>query len=437
MDISRFGEFAILAQSRTFLDAAELLFMSQSTLSKHIMAMEHELGCKLIDRSQRHVTLTAQGEALLPYAQKIATLQHRYLAAIQIGAGEPLEHLTVGSIPIMAPYGITDAVIDFQQANPSYSVELIEGEGDRRTKALLEELYAAVVRGETLAEAMRRSGAFRPLECGVVRIGNETGRLARTLDFLRDYYRKRAAQQRMVASAVSYPVVILAVAAAVVAFMLSVVVPMFEEVYARMGGELPALTRGIIALSKAFPAYAAVAVSAGGGLYLLYRANRQREEVQRWRAAILLRLPVAGEIIRKNMQAQCCKLLDLLCAAGVPLLAGVGMLREVIGFHPYRKSFDEIARRLERGDAFAETLARFPDLYDRKLTALVRVGEQTNRLPEMLRRQGETLTEELEYAIRRMGAMLEPALILLVGILVAVILIAMYMPMFSLGGIMG
>lgn len=75
---------------------------------------------------------------------------------------------------------------------------------------------------------------------------------------------------------------------------------------------------------------------------------------------------------------------------GRALLAGVGMLREVIGFHPYRKSFDEIARRLERGDAFAETLARFPDLYDRKLTALVRVGEQTNRLPEMLRRQGET-----------------------------------------------
>ena len=274
---------------------------------------------------------------------------------------------------------------------------------------------------------MRRSGAFRPLECGVVRIGDETGRLARTLDFLRDYYRKRAAQRRMVASAVNYPIVILAVAAAVVAFMLSVVVPMFEEVYARLGGELPALTRGIIALSKAFPAYAAVAVIAGGGLYLLYRANRQREEVQCWRAAIL----------RKNMQAQCCKLLDLLCAAGVPLLAGVGMLREVIGFHPYRKSFDEIERRLERGDAFAETLARFPDLYDRKLTALVRVGEQTNRLPEMLRRQGETLTEELEYAIRRMGAMLEPALILLVGILVAVILIAMYMPMFSLGGIMG
>lgn len=139
MDISRFGEFAILAQSRTFLDAAELLFISQSTLSKHIMAMERELGCRLIDRSQRHVTLTAQGEAFLPYAQKIATLQRRYLAAIQISADEPLEHIAVGSIPIMAPYGITDAVIDFQRANPSYSVELIEGEGDALKQMLLRE----------------------------------------------------------------------------------------------------------------------------------------------------------------------------------------------------------------------------------------------------------------------------------------------------------
>ena len=193
---------------------------------------------------------------------------------------------------------------------------------------------------------------------------------------------------------------------------------------------------GIFRLGQLLTTADSIRSAEGGGtgeLLYLYRAGGETTLTTRDSAAVF----VAGEIIRKNMQAQCCKLLDLLCAAGVPLLAGVGMLREVIGFHPYRKSFDEIARRLERGDAFAETLARFPDLYDRKLTALVRVGEQTNRLPEMLRRQGETLTEELEYAIRRMGAMLEPALILLVGILVAVILIAMYMPMFSLGGIMG
>lgn len=139
MDINRFGEFAILAQSRTFLDAADLLFMSQSTLSKHIMSMERELGCTLIDRTQRHVTLTPQGETFLAYAQKIATLQHRYLSALRSDQTAPTEHITVGSIPIMAPYGITDAVIDFQQASPNYQVELIEGEGDKLKQMLLRE----------------------------------------------------------------------------------------------------------------------------------------------------------------------------------------------------------------------------------------------------------------------------------------------------------
>lgn len=79
----------------------------------------------------------------------------------------------------------------------------------------------------------------RPLDCGVVRIGEQTGRLPETLDFLREYYRKRAAQRKMLSSAVSYPLVILSTAVVVVAFMLAVIVPMFEQVYARMGGELP------------------------------------------------------------------------------------------------------------------------------------------------------------------------------------------------------
>lgn len=153
MDISRFGEFVILAQSRTFLDASELLFMSQSTLSKHIMGMERELGCTLIDRTQRNVTLTAHGAALLPYAQKIATLQHRYVAALQRDIEEPLECITVGSIPIMAPYGITDAVIDFQQANPSYSIELIEGEGSALKQMLMrEEIDLAFIRDDSASE---------------------------------------------------------------------------------------------------------------------------------------------------------------------------------------------------------------------------------------------------------------------------------------------
>ena len=330
-------------------------------------------------------------------------------------------------------HALLTAGLDFSHA----FALLIEGEREVRMKALLERLYGEVVGGAALWQAMERSGVFRALDCGVVRIGEQTGRLPDTLDFLRDYYRKRAAQRRMVSSAVSYPLVILCTAVAVVAFMLAVIVPMFEQVYARMGGELPALTLWIITLSKSFPAYAAAIAVAGSAAYIILYTNRNRKEVQRWISELLLRLPVAGAIIRKNHQAQFCRLLYLLCTSGVQLLTGVGMLSDVIAFYPYRQSFAAICRGLEHGELFSACVARFPALYDRKLTALIRVGEETNRLPEMLRRQGEALTEELEFRIKRMGSLLEPALIMLVGLLVAVILISMYMPMFRLGGIMG
>lgn len=330
-------------------------------------------------------------------------------------------------------HALLTAGLDFSHA----FALLTEGERDVRVKGLLERLYGAVVGGAALWQAMAQSGAFRALDCGVIRIGEQTGRLPETLDFLRDYYRKRAAQRRMVSSAVSYPLVILCTAVAVVAFMLAVIVPMFEQVYARMGGELPALTRWIIALSKSFPAYAGMIIGSGVTAYIVLYTNRNRKEVQRWTSECLLHLPVAGTIIRKNYQAQFCKLLYLLASSGVPLLTGVGMLADVIGFYPYRESFGVICRGLEQGEAFSSGIAKFPGLYDRKLAALVRVGEETNRLPEMLRRQGDALAEELEHRIKRMGALLEPALILLVGLLVALILISMYMPMFRLGGIMG
>lgn len=323
--------------------------------------------------------------------------------------------------------------LDFSR---SFSL-LIEGERDEQTKALLTGLYRTVVRGESLGCAFERSGRFAPLDCGVLRIGEETGRLGEALAFLADYYRKRIAQRRMVSGAVSYPLIILFTAIVVVIFMVLVIVPMFEQVYSRMGGELPAMTRWIISLSKAFPAYLTVAALAGAGALLLWKIYGGRPGLQRVASILLLRLPLLGDTLRKNMQARFCRLLCLLSSSGVPLLRGIGMLPQIIAFYPYRISFARIVRELERGACLSDAMERFADLYDRRLVTLLRVGEQTGRLPDMLRREGDVLTGELEHRLRSLGNLLEPVLILLVGLLVAVILIAMYLPMFRLGGIMG
>lgn len=312
---------------------------------------------------------------------------------------------------------------------------LITGEKDKRLKYVLEQLYSDVVSGCTLWRALQESKEFSPLDYGVIRIGEETGRLAETLAFLTDYYHKSIEQRRMITSAVSYPLIILATAVIVVTFMVLVIVPMFEQIYTRMGSELPGLTQGIIAFSKSFPLYFGILTvlvcSVGMALY----TTREKESTQRNCAAILLRIPVVSSIIRHNCQCNFCKLLYLLTGSGVPLLHSVKLLEQIITFYPYQTSFGEIAFLLEQGELFTTGLGKYPHIYNRKLITLLRVGEETNKLPFMLKRQGEELTVELEYKLKILGTMLEPVLIIFIGAMVAVILISMYLPMFKLGGV--
>lgn len=303
-------------------------------------------------------------------------------------------------------------------------------------RAVLQSLYDGVVRGSLLWQAVEANGRFTNLDHGVIRIGEETGRLTESLEFLSAYYRKRTEQARMVGSALRYPLIVLGIAVVVVIFMMAVIVPMFEQVYTRMGGELPGITQKIISISQSFPVWGTVAALLFFGAAAAWYAFRDTDAVRSAATSLLMRSPFAGGIVRKNQQSHFCKLLYLLTGAGVPLLHGVEMLRSIITFYPFQRSFDAICEGLRRGEPLSAGLAQFPNLYEKKLVTLIRVGEETNRLPAMFRRQGDELTRELEYSLQKLGSVLEPVLVFFVGGLVAVILISMYMPMFKLGGIM-
>lgn len=314
---------------------------------------------------------------------------------------------------------------------------LIEGESDAKSKAVLQSLYDDVVSGALLWQAVDGSHKFSSLDHGVIRIGEETGCLGESLDFLSSYYRKKTEQKRMVSSALRYPLIVLSIAVVVAIFMLAVIVPMFEQVYSRMGGELPGITRTIIGISKNFPVWGSAAGISILSITLLFFLFRDRPAVRVFADSAMIRAPFAGEIMRKNYQSHFCKLLHLLTGSGIPLLSGVEMLGSVITSHPYQQSFEKICEGLRRGEFLSSNMEKFPVLYEKKLIALVRVGEETNRLDTMFRRQGDELTRELEFRLQKLGSILEPVLVFFVGILVAVILISMYMPMFKLGGIMG
>lgn len=314
---------------------------------------------------------------------------------------------------------------------------LISSQQNDSMRSLLQNIFDRVVAGASLAAAMQSSGQFSALDCGVVRIGEETGRLDETLDFLSNYYHKRIEQRRMILSAVSYPAIIIVTAIVVVIFMMMVVVPMFEQVYQRMGGELPWLTRQIIAFSSTFGTVMAVVGVLVVVLSALAYLNRNNELYKKYSAELLLRLPLFGYAVRKSAQANFCKLLFMLTSSGVPLIRSLALMRDIVSLYPYRHSFDAIASGIERGESFAANLEKYPALYDVKLKTLLMVGEETNRLPAMLRKQGDDITLELEYRLKQLGSTLEPLLILFVGTIVATILVAMYLPMFKLGGVIG
>ncbi len=326
-------------------------------------------------------------------------------------------------------YSLLSAGLNF-----SHSFELlIQGEKKKKEGDVLKEVYNKILAGNEFWRSLKLTGAFTELDCGVIRIGEETGKIDQSLMFLNDYYQKKNEQKRMLISVLSYPLIVIITAFLVLIFMITVVVPMFEQVYSRMGGNLPEITRFIIRLSSQFPQ-----VFSFTGIIILFMAAvklfyRKTDKYQQFITDLLLHIPIIGNLIRKHYQAQFCKLLYLLVSSDVPLLHSLTMLEGIIRFYPYRKSFADIANGLQRGDSFSKNMERYRYIYDNKLITLVRVGEETNRLASMLFSQSKDITSELEHELKQLGNILEPALILGVGSIVAFVLIAMYMPMFQLG----
>lgn len=128
MDINYIKEFVLLAETQNYLEASDALFISQSSLSKHIKALEKDLGVSLFDRTTRKVSLTEFGELFLPYAKEIADLQYQYTTAILNRTQHHQQSIVIGSVPAIAPYQITDCIMRFQEENSKFSVRLVEGE---------------------------------------------------------------------------------------------------------------------------------------------------------------------------------------------------------------------------------------------------------------------------------------------------------------------
>ena len=283
-------------------------------------------------------------------------------------------------------------------------------------RTTLEQLRNAVVSGSTVAAALEATGHFSAYEYYSVRIGEETGRLADILQELARYYTRQIKQRRQLVQALAYPVLVLSTAGGAVLFMLRFIVPMFADVFKRFGGELPPLTKAIVGLSAAVREHALPGLLVFVGLLLLSRWLARLPAYRYAMSRVLLRVPVLGPLMRGVYLGRLCGSLALLTGAHVPLLQALALARQMLNFAPLVRALEAVESTVLQGNSLHSSLAEFGFLFDARLVALVKVGEEVNKLDYFFALLAQQYGDEVDHRAALLSTALEPLIMLFLEI---------------------
>lgn len=307
----------------------------------------------------------------------------------------------------------------------------------QRFNMMFTNIQTNIVNGYSLSDAVLQQKGFTLYESLSIKIGEETGRLQEVLADLSKYFQKKIKQRRQILAALTYPAIVMSVAILAVLFMANFVVPMFGDIFKRFGnGELPVVTRMVIKGSDLLKKYSLLWIAGIITIILLAWTQRKKDWYRKFMSSVLLKLPVAGELTRKIYLARLCNSLALLTGAGVPILQSIALVRQMIGFYPIQTSLLDIEAELLTGTSLHSCLSAY-SIYPAKMVALIKVGEEVNQLAAFFKRINEQYTEEIEYSTSVLSNLMEPFIIIFLGLVVGLILIAMYLPLFKLGNGLG
>lgn len=289
----------------------------------------------------------------------------------------------------------------------------------------------AIVHGASLSEALERSGKFSAYDVYSVRIAEESGKLESVLGELATYYNKNLQHRRLLTSALSYPAIVVLTAVLALSFLLNFLVPMFSDVYKRLNQELPAITRFIVNASSVFSAYfgKAMLFTFIVGISLFFQ--RKKAWFRRATAWILLHLPVLGHLIKMLFLTRFCSAMAFLISSKVPVLDALSLVQKMVGFYPLEVALATIQSQVMKGKSLYSSMEAF-SFFPRRMTALIKVGEEVNRLDQMFEKLAFQYNEEAEHRIKGLGSLIEPVLIVFLAVVVGVVLVAMYLPIFKL-----
>lgn len=313
---------------------------------------------------------------------------------------------------------------------------VIQGLDHPRMSLMTTTIRAEIAAGNSFAESLRRyPRVFDTLYCNLIEVGESSGSLEVMLDRLATFKEKTEALKAKIRKAMNYPIAIILVALLSSGIMLIEVVPALAETFSNFGAELPAFTLFVVALSDWAAAYwwqsllGAVVVLVLSKEALL-RFKTLRQVVDR----LLLRLPIVGAIIRAACYARFSRTLSTLYTAGVPLVDALDSVARATGNYVFEQATNRIRADVANGQPLHSAISS-TELFPRMISQMASIGEESGALEAMLERSASHFEAEVDGAVDSLTSLLEPAIIVVIGILVGGLVIAMYLPIFQLGSV--
>jgi type IV pilus assembly protein PilC len=352
------------------------------------------------------------------------------LGAFQLGSGVNTRDLVTFSRLFST---MIDAGLPLVQC-----LEILSNQQTNKTFAgVLRDVKNAVEQGSSFSDALRRHPkVFDELFVNLVQAGEVGGILDTIMTRLSVYLEKRQKLISQLKGAMVYPSVVMVIAGAVMGVLLGFVIPAFENMFKDFGGgkeNLPGLTRAVMAVSKGFISYLPFillgAIALVAGFIYLYRQPKGK----RFFHDLQLKVPIIGPVIRKIAVARFTRTLGTLLQSGVPILDALDICARTAGNVIIESAVNYVRERISEGKNMAEPLAEtkvFPDM----VVQMIAVGEQTGALDQMLNKVADFYEEETDIAVASMTSAIEPILMVGIGGMVGIMLISMYLPIFSMAG---
>jgi type IV pilus assembly protein PilC len=317
-------------------------------------------------------------------------------------------------------------------------LEILGNQQDNKTfKRVLIQIRQDVESGSNLADSMRKHPkVFNDLYTNMVAAGEAGGILDTILQRLATYIEKAVKLNSQVKSAMIYPVAVISIAICVVAVILWKVIPVFASLFESLGAELPLPTRVVIALSNFIADFWWLIGILLIATWISLKKYHQTYKGKRVLDGMLLKVPVLGILLRKIAVARFCRTLATLTASGVPILDGLQITARTAGNSVVEDAIMATRKSVEEGKTISEPLGD-TEVFPPMVVQMIAVGEQTGALDTMLSKIADFYEEEVDTAVAGLMKLLEPILIAFLGVCIGGIVIAMYMPMFSLIGQLG